>query len=44
VFIVADAYDDFHGLPGKDLYRAAAAHAAAHLMYTREPISTRSRC
>jgi len=39
VIHVADAYDDFHGLPGKDLYRAAAAHAAAHLMYTREPIS-----
>ncbi len=34
-----DAYDDFAGLPGKDLYRAAAAHAAAHLVYTREPLS-----
>ena len=34
-----DAYDDFAGLPGKDLYRAAAAHAAAHLVYTCEPLS-----
>jgi len=34
-----DAYDDFAGLPGRDLYRAAAAHAAAHLVYTREPLS-----
>jgi hypothetical protein len=39
VIHVPDAYDDFQGLPGKDLYRAAAAHAAAHLMYTREPLS-----
>ncbi len=30
---------DWQGLPGKDLYRAAATHAAAHLAYTREPIS-----
>ncbi len=34
-----DAYDDFAGLPGRDLYRAAAAHAAAHLVYTRRPLS-----
>jgi hypothetical protein len=27
------------GLPGKDLYRAAAAHAAAHLVYTQQPLS-----
>ncbi len=39
VIHVADAYDDFGGLPGKELYRAAAAHAAAHLVYTREPLS-----
>ncbi|ADE11226.1 nitric oxide reductase activation protein NorD [Sideroxydans lithotrophicus] len=26
-------------LPGLELYRAAAAHGAAHLVYTREPIS-----
>ena len=34
-----DAYDDFAGIPGKDLYRAAAAHAAAHLVYTTKPLS-----
>ncbi len=39
VIHLPDAYDDFHGLPGKELYRAAAAHAAAHLVYTTEPIS-----
>ncbi|OIR08643.1 von Willebrand factor type A domain protein [mine drainage metagenome] len=26
-------------IPGLELYRAAAAHSAAHLVYTREPIS-----
>lgn len=39
VIHIPDAYDDFGGLPGKDLYRAAAAHAAAHLVYTDRPIS-----
>ncbi len=39
VIHLPDAYDDFSGLPGKDLYRAAAAHAAAHLVYTRSPLS-----
>lgn len=39
VIHLPDAYDDFHGLPGKDLYRAAAAHAAAHMAYSRQPIS-----
>lgn len=39
-----DAYDDFTlpeggTIPGLELYRAAAAHAAAHVMATREPIS-----
>ena len=38
-----DAYDDFAigdvRLPGLEMYRAAAAHSAAHLVYTREPIS-----
>jgi hypothetical protein len=27
------------GISGRELYRAAAAHAAAHLVYTREPLS-----
>ncbi len=38
-----DAYDDHaigdSKLAGLELYRAAAAHSAAHLVYTREPIS-----
>ena len=39
VIHLPDAYDDFAGIPGMELYRAAAAHAAAHLVYTHEPIS-----
>ena len=34
-----DAYDDFDGIPGLEIYRAAAAHAAAHIVYTKAPIS-----
>ena len=38
-----DAYDAVEGTHGlvnaTELYRAAAAHAAAHVVYTREPIS-----
>ncbi len=38
-----DAYDDFSsgdvGVSGLELYRAAAAHSAAHIVYTRQPIS-----
>ncbi|MGA8864837.1 MAG: nitric oxide reductase activation protein NorD, partial [Gallionella sp.] len=37
-----DAYDDFEGIPGVELYRAAAAHSAAHLVETRTPISAES--
>ncbi len=39
VIHLPDAFDDFVGLPGKDLYRATAAHAAAHLVYTKKPLS-----
>ena len=39
VIHMPDAFDDFAGLPGKDLYRATAAHAAAHLVYTNKPMS-----
>lgn len=39
VIHLPDAFDDWNGLPGRDLYRAAAAHAAAHMVYTRAPIS-----
>ncbi len=34
-----DAFDDFEGVGGLQLYRAAAAHAAAHIVETRQPIS-----
>ncbi|MGE5026914.1 MAG: nitric oxide reductase activation protein NorD [Betaproteobacteria bacterium] len=38
-----DAYDDFAigdtKLPGLEMYRAAAAHSAAHIVHTRDPIS-----
>ena len=41
-----DAYDAVEGNNGTvnatELYRAAAAHAAAHVVYTREPISAES--
>jgi len=41
-----DAYDDFAigsaKVPGLAMYRAAAAHSAAHIVYTREPISAES--
>ncbi|MBW9266457.1 MAG: nitric oxide reductase activation protein NorD [Candidatus Thiodiazotropha sp. (ex. Lucinisca nassula)] len=36
---VPDAFDPFRGIDGMEVYRAAAAHAAAHMVYTREPIS-----
>lgn len=36
---IPDAYDPFRGIDGMDLYRAAAAHCAAHMVYTRDPIS-----
>jgi len=43
---IPDAYDDFvvgeTKLPGLEVYRAAAAHCAAHIVYTREPISAES--
>jgi nitric oxide reductase NorD protein len=41
-----DAYDavqtDRGTVPAGELYRASAAHAAAHLVYTRQPISAES--
>jgi nitric oxide reductase NorD protein len=37
-----DAYDDFEGISGVELYRAAAAHCAAHLVETHTPISAES--
>ncbi len=37
-----DAYDDFEGIAGLELYRAAAAHSAAHIAETSTPISAES--
>ncbi|SFP61148.1 von Willebrand factor type A domain-containing protein [Nitrosomonas cryotolerans] len=34
-----DAYDSYADVEASEIYRAAAAHAAAHLVETREPIS-----
>lgn len=34
-----DAFDDFEGVAGLELYRASAAHCAAHVVYTKTPIS-----
>jgi nitric oxide reductase NorD protein len=36
---VPDAYDDADGVAGLELYRAAVAHAAAHLVYTSSALS-----
>ncbi len=41
-FHLPDAYDDHDGLTGVTLYRAAAAHCAAHWMATTAPISAES--
>jgi hypothetical protein len=34
-----DAFDDYEGVSGLEMYRATAAHCAAHLVYTTVPIS-----
>ncbi|WP_235822499.1 VWA domain-containing protein [Pseudogemmobacter blasticus] len=34
-----DAWDDWQGIAGADIYRAAAAHAAAHVMAWRGPLA-----
>jgi nitric oxide reductase NorD protein len=34
-----DAFDDYEGISGLEMYRATAAHCAAHLVYTAVPIS-----
>ncbi|HEX7155693.1 MAG TPA: nitric oxide reductase activation protein NorD [Burkholderiaceae bacterium] len=36
---VPDAYDDGDGVTGLEIFRAAVAHAAAHLVYTRQALS-----
>ncbi len=39
---VPDAYDDIEGASGLEIYRAAVAHAAAHLVYTRDALSAQA--
>jgi nitric oxide reductase NorD protein len=34
-----DAFDAYRGISGLEVYRAAAAHSAAHMVYTREQLS-----
>lgn len=36
---VPDAYDDYQGVAGTEIYRATVAHTAAHFMYTRTHLS-----
>ncbi len=36
---IPDAYDDMNGISGLEVYRATATHCAAHMAYTRTPIS-----
>ncbi len=36
---VPDALDDIGDIPGLELYRATAAHMAAHMVYTRSSVS-----
>jgi hypothetical protein len=33
-----DAFDSFHGIPGLEIFRASAAHCAAHLVYTEQTL------
>ena len=37
-----DAFDDYETVSGLELFRATAAHCAAHLVYTRMPISAQT--
>jgi hypothetical protein len=34
-----DAFDAFHGIQGSEIFRAAAAHCAAHIVYTKQTMS-----
>lgn len=36
---VPDAFDPFRGIDGLEIYRAACAHCAAHMVYTRDKVS-----
>ncbi len=39
VIFLPDAYDDHASVSGMERYRAAAAHAAAHILFTRKALS-----
>jgi hypothetical protein len=39
VVFLPDAFDDHPRVSGMELYRAAAAHAAAHILFTRKALS-----
>ncbi|EDN70213.1 conserved hypothetical protein [Beggiatoa sp. PS] len=36
---VPDAFDDFNGIAGSEIYRATVAHVAAHIVYTQDRLS-----
>ncbi|BBP00457.1 nitric oxide reductase activation protein NorD [Sulfuriferula nivalis] len=42
LMFLPDAVDDCEGVAGIEIYRATAAHCAAHLVYTQKPISAES--
>jgi len=39
VLHVPDAFDDYHGVSGAEVYRATVAHAASHIVYSNAAIS-----
>ncbi len=38
-FHLPDAFDTYRGISGNEIYRASAAHCAAHLVHTRQELS-----
>jgi hypothetical protein len=38
-FHLPDAFDTYRGIAGNEIYRASAAHCAAHLVHTRQELS-----
>jgi nitric oxide reductase NorD protein len=39
IIYVPDAFDNFNGVAGSEVYRATVAHTAAHIVYTKERLS-----
>ena len=37
-----DAFDDYHGIKGFEIYRASAAHCVAHILHTEQPFDVGS--